>query len=150
MLAGGDDVAQLPGGADGEVEFLAGLARIVLDDLRDQAAHRASRDHLEVGGARGRRKERRRDRNQRHETTSHLSLSSAALGARNKLSAIVSRMRRGAIIARCRGNSHGRRDARPQSEVVRERPNYFGGSKPAAVQSSAIVAEVSALMKARR
>src|SRR5437016_8970677 len=66
-----------------------------------------------------------------------------------KLSAIVSRMRRGAIIARCRGNSHGRRDARPQSEVVRERPNYFGGSKPAAVQRSAIAAEVSALMKAR-
>ncbi len=34
MLAGRDDGAQLAGGADGEVEFLTGLARIVVDDLR--------------------------------------------------------------------------------------------------------------------
>src|SRR5437016_5301972 len=71
MLAGRDDVAQLASGADGEVEFLAGLLRIVIDDLRDQAAHRAGRDHLEIGGAGGRRDQRRHCSDQKRKTTCH-------------------------------------------------------------------------------
>ena len=39
VLASCDDVAQLARCPDREIEFLAGLARIVVDDLRDQAAY---------------------------------------------------------------------------------------------------------------
>jgi hypothetical protein len=45
-----DDCAQLARGADGKLELVAGLARVVVNDLRDQPAHRTGRNDLEIGG----------------------------------------------------------------------------------------------------
>ena len=53
VLAGGDDLAQLPGGADREVELVAGLLAVVRDHPGDERAHRAGGDDLETGGTGG-------------------------------------------------------------------------------------------------
>jgi hypothetical protein len=63
--AGADDRAKLPGGPDGELELLARLARVVIDDLRNEPAHRAGRSHFQIGRSGGGRQQRGRKRNQR-------------------------------------------------------------------------------------
>src|SRR5258707_408474 len=69
--SGRDDVPQLTRGADGEIELLAGLARMVVDDLGDQPAHRAGGDHLDIGGDGGGCGERGEGADQARETTEH-------------------------------------------------------------------------------
>ena len=69
-LAGRDDGAQLSGRADLELEFVAGLPRVVRDDARDQAAHGAGGDDLDVGGARWSGKEKR-ERNRKARDRGH-------------------------------------------------------------------------------
>ena len=49
-LARGDGVAQQSGRAGGEIEFDAGLLRIVVDHAADHAAHGAGGDHLKFHG----------------------------------------------------------------------------------------------------
>ncbi len=82
VLSRRDDVAQLAGGADGEIELLAGLARIVVDDLGDQPAHRAGGDHLDIGGVGGRRSENGGDADKARETTEHVSPCPAVVSGR--------------------------------------------------------------------